>query len=177
MDVLSEITARHGAAFGFLGTGSGELVLLRDGDGNVQVEKSLRNLSGHLAGVGVTIEYLTRQFAVDSMAESGLQALIVPPKLTMGDVRTAAVGRPLPPKSTRFVLPARALHLNLPLSMLKSGDREGFHDFLRNNTVYRVKGPVTLDRPYCEPWLYLLREPRTGLGDVLLERVPPGRIA
>jgi hypothetical protein len=177
MDILADALAPLGIVLGFIGAGSGECVVLRDSLENTSVGDQLRRLSCWLIDQRFTIDYRTRRFSLSDMEPEGIQALIIPPHLTMAEVRNAAEGPPLPPKSTCFVLPARALHICVPFHILMNGDRRAFDSFLTEKPIYRTEGPLMLDRPYGEPWLYLFDKPRPDIPGALLEGCPSGRIA
>lgn len=83
--------------------------------------------------------------------------LVSPPKLDKGEVVSLALaGRLLPPKSTRHIIPARPLGLDVPLSMLSSDEDPSsrVEAMLRNKTPLLLRPPVVLDREYDEAIIY-----------------------
>ncbi|MEM1690576.1 MAG: hypothetical protein QXE91_02390 [Thermofilaceae archaeon] len=84
--------------------------------------------------------------------------LILPPSPSKTDVLKAArEGYLMPPKSTRHIIPARPVGVNVPLRLLRkrSLDPELFEEVLRQRRLLLLQPPVMLDREYQEVLLML----------------------
>ncbi|MEM1508552.1 MAG: hypothetical protein QXY49_03485 [Thermofilaceae archaeon] len=84
---------------------------------------------------------------------------LVPPLLSKNDVvKLARKGFSLPPKSTRHLVPARPLSVNVPLKLLidESLDFEALGEILRQRNPVLLKPPIRLDRDYQELVLYFI---------------------
>lgn len=82
--------------------------------------------------------------------------LVLPPEPAKEDVlRVACEGCLLPPKSTRHIIPARPMGVNVPLKLLRrrSLDVELIEEILRQRRIFLLKPPVLLDREYQETLL------------------------
>jgi len=79
--------------------------------------------------------------------------LLLPPKPSKAEVvRAAREGRLLPPKSTRHVIPARPVRVNVPLKLLRSRhlDPALVDELLKQKRMFLLEPPVVLDREYQE---------------------------
>lgn len=72
-----------------------------------------------LRKAGYKVVYTTREGAEEMVNRGEAVAAILPPLVTKEEVRRRGrLGDPLPPKTTRHVIPNRPLNLNVPLSLL-----------------------------------------------------------
>jgi len=156
--VLEAVNHRRDAA-AFISLTAREVLFLRSPGSTVN--DLARDLDRLLREGGYFVSYATGRMAVSALAGGRAAGIIVLPVVTMEEVRAAAVGRLLPPKRTRFVLPARVLFLSLPLELLRgeSGREPSIEDFLEGRKPRRIKGPVLLDRLYSDPWIYVFDRP------------------
>jgi len=87
------------------------------------------------------------------------ELLLLPPILSKEEVvRIALKGVLLPPKSTRHVIPARPLGINIPLKLLAKSriDVESLEGILKQRMPVMVKTPIILERKYEEIVLYFM---------------------
>jgi len=81
---------------------------------------------------------------------------LVPPRIAKKDVvRIASRGQVFPPKSTRHEIPVRPLHLNTPLTLLKSKEdwdvvSEALAALLNSKTLVEAPRGVVAEREYRE---------------------------
>jgi len=81
------------------------------------------------------------------------RVMLLPPRVRKEDVvGMALAGLLLPPKSTRHIVPARPVGINLPTRMLRDKrlDAELVEELLRQRRPVLLRPPVTLDREYDE---------------------------
>jgi len=87
------------------------------------------------------------------------EVAVLPPRLRKDEVVELSKKRLLlPPKSTRHVVPARPMGVNVPLKLLSSekGGADLVEEFLRQKRPLLVKPPIFLDREYKEAILYFM---------------------
>jgi hypothetical protein len=87
------------------------------------------------------------------------EVAVLPPKLQKEEVVELSKKRLLlPPKSTRHVVPARPMGVNVPLKLLsgEKGNTDLVEEFLRQKRPLLVKPPIFLDREYKEAILYFM---------------------
>ena len=118
------------------------------------VYDEVKRMESALRSGGYRVEYLTEEDAL-RMARSGrLLASIVPPKVSKEAVRRVALrGEVFAHKTTRHVIPARPMFLNVPLDWLRMGYEEANRLLYRNlsgRRVRRLPGGTVLDRRYEE---------------------------
>jgi len=118
------------------------------------VYDEVKRMESALRSGGYRVEYLTEDDAL-RMARSGrLLASIVPPKVSKEAVRRVALrGEVFAHKTTRHVIPARPMFLNVPLDWLRMGYEEANRLLYRNlsgRRVRRLPGGTVLDRRYEE---------------------------
>lgn len=69
--------------------------------------------------LGLAVAFETEHHALEQLASKQKNAVIILPKIDKMSVRNAGLtGRPLPPKFTRHVIPARPLGVNVPIGVL-----------------------------------------------------------
>ena len=114
--------------------------------------------------INVRPSYLTEQQALKYIREKGGSLVIGIPGISKKDVVDIATkGKVFPPKTTRHVIPARPLFVNVPLKLLqKKGIGEDIEDkrlvlerLLENKMLIQVKGKVEIDRLYEENVLFV----------------------
>lgn len=106
------------------------------------------------ARLGVKPLYVARSVVEGGCSEG---VAVLPPRLRKEEVvELAAKGLLLPPKSTRHVVPARPMGVNVPIKLLKGEevDLELLEEILRQKRPLLVKPPLFLDREYREMVLY-----------------------
>jgi len=117
--------------------------------------RKVREIDERLSSLlGAKPSYVARS-SVEGASARGVAVL--PPKLRKEEVlELSRKGLLLPPKSTRHVVPARPMGVNVPLKMLSgdSIDAELFEEYLRQKRPLMVKPPLILDREYGEAILY-----------------------
>ena len=118
------------------------------------VYDEVKRVESALRSGGYRVEYLTEDDAL-RMARSGrLLASIVPPKVSKEAVRRVALrGEVFAHKTTRHVIPARPMFLNVPLDWLRMEYEEANRLLYRNlagRRVRRLPGGTVLDRRYEE---------------------------
>ena len=109
------------------------------------------------------ILYQSDKQAIYSLSKEEISMIIKTPPITKKDVISfAKQGKIFPPKTTRHILPARPLFLNIPLSLLKKMDNEDlvtrkklFRKILSLKTLVKVKGRIFLERYYEEDILFI----------------------
>lgn len=109
-----------------------------------QLDREMREL------VGRAPSYVPRS-SWRCYASSSL--LLAPPRPRKPDVvKAAREGYLMPPKSTRHIIPARPMGVNVPLKLLKMHelDTELIEGALRQKRPLLVNPPVLLDREYQE---------------------------
>ncbi|RLE88508.1 MAG: hypothetical protein DRJ96_00145 [Thermoprotei archaeon] len=95
----------------------------------------------------------------DSALQGGEGILVLPPTPLKREIlEIARSGVLLPPKSTRHMVPARPLGVNVPLKLLarEHVDPELLGEVLRQRRPVLLKAPVSLDREYKEVVLYFM---------------------
>ncbi|RLF06941.1 MAG: hypothetical protein DRK00_00060 [Thermoprotei archaeon] len=85
-------------------------------------------------------------------------AVLPPVPLKREILELARSGILLPPKSTRHIIPARPLGVNVPLKLLMEDhlDLELLGEVLRQRRPVLLRAPVSLDREYREIVLYFM---------------------
>jgi len=104
--------------------------------------------------LGAKPSYVARSSVRGASAD---EVAVLPPRLRKEEVlELSRKGLLLPPKSTRHVVPARPMGVNVPLKLLSedSVDAELLDEYLRQRRPLVVKPPLILDREYGETILY-----------------------
>jgi len=125
----------------------------------------LKNLEKiFMSEIGERTSFLTEQQALKYIKEKKGSLVVGIPNITKNDVIDIATkGKVFPPKTTRHVIPARPLFVNVPLKLLqKKGigldieeKREILERLLENKMLIQVKGKVEIDRLYEENVLFV----------------------
>ncbi|MCS7104919.1 MAG: hypothetical protein NZ954_05065 [Thermofilaceae archaeon] len=95
--------------------------------------------------------------SVERHSRSGI--VVLPPRPYKEEVvKIVREGHLFPPKSTRHVVPARPMGVNIPLKFLRSKllDIELVEEFLRQRSPLLLRPPVLLDREYQEAIIYFI---------------------
>lgn len=99
-------------------------------------------------------------YEIEKKALEGSAVLAVPSIRKEEVLQTALSGNIFCPKATRHAIPARPLHINVPLSLLSTDDLEGGNEWLvaslASKRVEHLPGGQMLDRFYDEE-LYVFR--------------------
>ncbi len=83
--------------------------------------KIIQEIENKLQYAGLRIKYETEKDALKSLRKGNADAVICTPKLTKQKIVKAAMSDfVLAPKTTRHIIPARPMRLNVPLSLLKN---------------------------------------------------------
>lgn len=108
--------------------------------------------------------YQTEQQAINHIKKTKKSLVIGIPTIDKKDVVSIATkGKVFPPKTTRHIIPARPLFLNVPLGLLKKdgvgsnleSKRFLLERLLENKMLIQVKGKVEIDRLYEENALFV----------------------
>ncbi len=114
--------------------------------------------------LGIKPDFRSDEIAINDFKNNRASLVLATPKVSKQDVVKFAMSKkPFPPKTTRHILPARPLFVNVPLTLLKrngvGGDleekREILKQLLRQKTLIKLKGRVTIDRYYEEKILFV----------------------
>ena len=126
--------------------------------GNIESTKEiyeyLKELERNLRSVGYKIGYETESDSVNKVKSGKALAAIVAPRITKRDVVTTALsGEVFVHKSTRHVIPARPLFVNVPIEWLNIDSKEANKLLLEHLSKKKIKclpPGQTLDRRYEE---------------------------
>lgn len=108
--------------------------------------------------------YQAENQALGSLKTEGHKIVLGTPHIDKNDVvRVAREGKVFPPKTTRHIIPARPLFLNVPLRLLKGdGLGKGLEEkkmildkLLECKTLIQVRGKLEIDRLYEENVLFV----------------------
>jgi len=114
----------------------------------------IKQLENDLKRAGYEIGYETEEDALHKVTSSKVLAVVVPPQITKQDVIDVALaGKVFVHKSTRHVIPARPLFVNVPLDWLRMKPREAnklFIELLSKKRVKFLPPGQTLARRYDE---------------------------
>jgi len=114
----------------------------------------IKQLEEDLRMVGYKIGYETESDAVNKVKSSEALATIIAPRITKRDIVTTALsGQVFVHKSTRHVIPARPLFVNVPLEWLNMDSKEAnklLLEYLSKKKLKRLPPGQTLDRRYEE---------------------------
>jgi hypothetical protein len=116
--------------------------------------RKVREMDERLSSLLGKPSYVAR-LSVEGARVEGVALL--PPRLRKEEVlELSRKGLLLPPKSTRHVVPARPMGVNVPLKLLRADllDAELFDEYIRQKRPLVVKPPLLLDREYGETILY-----------------------
>lgn len=117
----------------------------------------LRAIEERLLRCGHAPSYVTGDYKSGTGGRYSL--FLIPPLPSKSDVvGFAKEGSLLPPKSTRHLVPARPLGVNVPLKLLSSEslDFEALGEILRQRNPVLLRPPIRLDRDYQELLLYFI---------------------
>ena len=114
----------------------------------------VKRLEADLRKVGYNIGYETESDSMNKVKSGEALAAIIAPRITKVDVVTAALkGEVFVHKSTRHVIPARPLFVNVPLDWLNMDSEEAnklLLEYLSKKKLTRLPRGQTLDRRYEE---------------------------
>jgi len=114
----------------------------------------IKQLEANLKKVGYKINYETESDSINKVKSGEALAAIIAPRITKRDVVTNALkGELFVHKSTRHVIPARPLFVNVPLNWLSMNSEEAnkfLLEYLSKKKLRRLPRGQTLDRRYEE---------------------------
>ncbi len=119
-----------------------------------EIYEYIKQLERNLRSVGYNIGYETESDAVNKVKSGKALAAIIAPRITKRDVVTTALsGEMFVHKSTRHVIPARPLFVNVPIEWLNMDSKEAnklLLEHLSKKKLRRLPTGQTLDRRYKE---------------------------
>jgi len=107
---------------------------------------------------------ITYQADALALRESGANAIMATPPIAKKDVVEVALrGEVFPPKTTRHIIPARPLFVNVPLKLLSRTSEDLdlkernkiLNIILRQRNLMKIRGGINIDRFYAEDHLYV----------------------
>jgi len=114
---------------------------------------------------GLIVKHETERDALQSLRARRVYAVICTPKLSKKEIAEAVIsGQVFAYKSTRHIIPARPLHLNTPLSLLRNEKRplaevnKELKRMLQKRHIKRVPSGSILDGRRYEEELYIFEE-------------------
>jgi len=114
----------------------------------------IKQLEKSLGSIGYKIGYETESDALNKVKSGKALAAIITPQITKRDVVAAALsGEVFVHKSTRHVIPARPLFVNVPIEWLNMDLEEAnklLLEYLSKKKLRRLPAGQTLDRRYKE---------------------------
>jgi len=114
----------------------------------------IKQVERNLASVGYNIGYETESDAVNKVKSGKALAAIIAPRITKRDVVTVALsGEVFVHKSTRHVIPARPLFVNVPIEWLNMDSKEAnklLLEYLSKKKLRRLLAGQTPDQRYNE---------------------------
>ncbi len=123
-------------------------------EGIKETYEYIKQLEGSLRSLGYKIGYETESDAVNKVKSGEALATIIAPRITKRDIVTTALsGEVFVHKSTRHVIPARPLFVNVPLDWLNMSPKEAnklLFEHLSKRKMRRLPPGQTLDRRYEE---------------------------
>ena len=106
---------------------------------------------------GFKIGYETEDDAIKMLDTGDADAVVIPPPISKKDVIEVALsGRVFIPKTTRHIVPARPLFVNVPLDLLRRKDisledaNKELVEMLKKKKVKHLPPGARLDRRYDE---------------------------
>jgi hypothetical protein len=125
----------------------------------------IRQIEGGLKEFALDVAYETELDALSKLRDHEADVVLLTPKVTKGSIiNTALSGSVFSFKTTRHIIPARPLYLNVPLSLLRNGEKpisEVNNELRRMLQRKRLKhvaaGSILNGRRYEED-LYLFEE-------------------
>ncbi|MEM1537769.1 MAG: ParB N-terminal domain-containing protein [Candidatus Nezhaarchaeales archaeon] len=134
-----------------------QLLLVKTGFKDIKrIYEVLKRVESELEARGYTISYETERDAYDKVKGLKAPVALIPPTALKSEViSTALRGERFPHKTTRHIIPARPLFINVPLKWLTSSlnlkeAATHFYNHLRRKTVIHHPPGQVLDRRYEE---------------------------
>jgi len=119
-----------------------------------EIYEYVKQLERNLRSVGYKIGYETESDAVNKVKSGKALAAIMAPRITKRDVVTSALSREVfVHKSTRHMIPARPLFVNVPIEWLNMDPKEAnklLFEHLSKKKLKHLPPGQTLDRRYEE---------------------------
>ena len=119
-----------------------------------EIYKQLKQLENNLKSIGYKIGYETESDSLNKVKSGKALAAILAPQITKREVvDTALSGEVFVHKSTRHMIPARPLFVNVPIEWLNMDSKEGNKLLLEHLSKKKIKclpPGQTLDRRYDE---------------------------
>jgi hypothetical protein len=131
-----------------------------------EVYENISQLERNLRSAGYTIGYETEGEAINKVKSNEALAAIIAPQITKREVILAALsGEKFIPKSTRHMIPARPLFVNVPIEWLVMDHKNAnklLHEHLSKKKLRHVLPGQKFDRRYEED-LYVFSDPKLNL--------------
>ncbi|MDH5623528.1 MAG: ParB N-terminal domain-containing protein [Candidatus Bathyarchaeota archaeon] len=127
-----------------------------------EVYDAIKQIESKLRSEGYSVGYDTESDAQDKVASGKTLSMFITPKISKKDIITAALTRKVfTPKTTRHLIPARPLFVNVPLEWLQGTlslkkANENFVKYLSKKQITRLPPGQILDRRYDEE-LYVFK--------------------
>jgi hypothetical protein len=119
-----------------------------------EIYEYIKQIEKNLASVGYTIGYKTESDALNEVKSDRALTAIIARRITKSEVITTALsGETFVYKSTRHVIPARPLFVNVPIEWLNMDSKEAnklLLEHLSKKKLRRLQAEQTLDRRYKE---------------------------
>lgn len=119
-----------------------------------EIYEIIKQLEMNLRSIGYNISYETESDALNKVKSGKALAAIIAPRITKRNVITTALsGEVFVHKSTRHVIPARPLFVNVPKEWLNMDSKEAnklLLEHLSKKKLRRLQVGQTLDRRYKE---------------------------
>jgi len=119
-----------------------------------EIYEYIKQLEKKLTSVGYDIGYETENDALNKVKSGKALTAIIAPRITKRDVITTALsGEVFVHKSTRHVIPARPLFVNVPMEWLNMDSKEAnklLFEYLSKKKLRHLQTGQTLDRQYKE---------------------------
>jgi len=119
-----------------------------------EIYEYIKQIEKNLTSVGYNIGYKTESDALNKVKSGKALTAIIAPRITKRDVVTTALsGEAFVHKSTRHVIPARPLFVNVPIEWLNMDSKEAnklLLEHLSKKKLRRLQAEQTLDRRYKE---------------------------
>jgi len=132
---------------------------------HIEAYKIIEQIERQLKADGLTVKHETESDALRNLQAERVDAVICTPKLTKKEIIEVAVsGQVFASKTTRHVVPARPMHLNVPLNLLRNDKKplvevnEELKRMLQQRRLKRLPSGSVLDGRRYEEELYVFEE-------------------
>ncbi len=153
IDEAKEKISRREAATGVI-TSEKCYAILKEVESLKEAYEFIKKLEQELSSAGYKIGYNTEKDAIDSVKSGEILATIIAPRITKKDVvEVALAGEVFVHKTTRHIIPARPLFVNIPLEWLNMDQEEAnklVYEHLSKRKLKHLPPGQILDRRYEE---------------------------